>query len=187
MIVDFGGYEPYQPKVPGLYRDLSRRDARNQYNDVMERREERIEQLAGLVGRNGVTFGRTDEALLALGEWYVTSVTPDQSDRSRLSPVWFAVSFDIALLLGEIMIQRVAGLRWEFYVWGKTDMAYQRHVIMGFHTPDPRMNIDPQRVISVIGHRAMNGTELELHAFVGMVQGARKLWDEYPPSGETIA
>lgn len=39
MIVDFGGYEPYQPKVPGLRRDLSRRDARSEYNDVMAWRE----------------------------------------------------------------------------------------------------------------------------------------------------
>jgi hypothetical protein len=44
---------------------------------------------------------------------------------------------DVALFLGDEMIARNPGLRWEFFTWGKRDLSYQRHVIMGFPDEQP--------------------------------------------------
>ena len=185
MIVDFGGYVPYQPTLAVPWHDMERRVARAEYKDVMARRHERIEQLEGLVGRHGLVLGSTDEALNELNDWYVDSVTRSDTEPERLSNVWYGVSFDIGLFLGEVMIERVPGLHWEFYVWGKRSLPYQRHVIMGFHNPKRRLHLDPQWAVSVAGHRAATRIGFDRTCFVDRVRVARKLWDEYPPSGDT--
>ncbi len=46
------------------------------------------------------------------------------------------------------------GLRWEFFTWGKKDVSYQRHVIMGFsRVPSPKYNLDLEAAVAAYGHR----------------------------------
>lgn len=181
MIVDFGGYEPYRPLLAIPPAQMERRDARAQYDDVMARRPERREQLGGLVSRHGLVLDGSDDALAALSEWYVRSVTVSDEGDGRMEPVWYAVAFDFALFVGDTMIERVPGLSWQFFTWIKREVAYQRHVIMGFHTPNKRYNIDLQWATAVAGVRAARGIEHRSTIFLNQIQGAERRWQEYPP------
>src|SRR5262249_24477501 len=71
----------------------------------------------------------------------------------RLAPVWYSIVNDIALFLGDVMIQRHPELRWEFFIWAKKDISYQRHVIMGFNrVSNPKYNIDIDAAVAAYGH-----------------------------------
>ncbi|HEX6443920.1 MAG TPA: hypothetical protein VF053_02450 [Streptosporangiales bacterium] len=82
-------------------------------------------------------------------------------------PDWYSVVNDIALFLGEVMIERHPHLRWEFHTWGKKNASYQRHVIMGFSTEDPRYhtNMDIDRGLAVYGQRIVSGEDVEVDIF----------------------
>jgi hypothetical protein len=53
------------------------------------------------------------------------------------------------------MIERHPNLHWEFFTWGKTNVAFQRHVIMGFETEDPKLrtNINIDRTVVTYAHQ----------------------------------
>jgi hypothetical protein len=72
-----------------------------------------------------------------------------------LLPDWYSVVNDVALFLGDVMIERHPNLHWEFFTWGKKNASYQRPVIMGFGTEDPkfRTNLDVHRGVATYGHR----------------------------------
>lgn len=72
---------------------------------------------------------------------------------------------DVALFLGDLMITRCPQLRWEFFTWGKKDVSYQRHVIMGFSSKNPKVNLDIDAAVAVYGHRIIAGEEVEEDEF----------------------
>ncbi|UOQ87844.1 hypothetical protein MUN74_11075 [Agromyces endophyticus] len=121
----------------------------------METRSARIESLGRLVEGNGVMLATDDAAIQRLNDWFLASVEADPERPGFLLPAWYSVTHDVALFLGEVMIERHPTLRWEFFVWGKTNVAYQRHVIMGFSTEDPKLrtNIDIDRLVATYGHQ----------------------------------
>lgn len=57
------------------------------------------------------------------------------------------------------MIERNPNLRWEFFTWGKSNVAFQRHVIMGLGTEDPKFhtNIDIDQMVTAYAHRIIAG------------------------------
>jgi hypothetical protein len=75
--------------------------------------------------------------------------------------IWYAVSFDIALHLGDVLIERAGTLRWDFFRWGPggrgRDMAYHQAVIMGFSGPEPLLNRDFIDSVPAYGIRCING------------------------------
>jgi hypothetical protein len=69
-------------------------------------------------------------------------------------PEWYSVVNDVALFLGDVILERCPGLRWEFFTGGKKDVAYQRHVIMGFsRVPNSKFNVDIDRNVATYAHR----------------------------------
>lgn len=57
------------------------------------------------------------------------------------------------------MIERHPNLRWELFTWGKTNVAFQRPVIMGFTTEDPKLhtNINIYRMVATYAHQIIEG------------------------------
>jgi hypothetical protein len=111
--------------------------------------------LRQLLRVNGVELANGDAAIQDLNDWFMDGVEADPDNPGRLLPDWYSVVHDIALFLGEVMIERHPNLRWEFFTWGKKNVAYQRHVIMGFTTEDPKFNtnIDIDRSVATYAHR----------------------------------
>jgi len=120
----------------------------------MAEKQARIEMLRQLLKANGVDLSDTDDGILRLNEWFLANVEPDPEQPGRLLPEWYSVVNDVALFLGEVIIERCPGLRWEFFIGGKKDAAYQHHVIMGFsRAPNPKFNVDIDRNVATYGHR----------------------------------
>lgn len=155
MSIDWDGYEIYDPGVTGPLNTLPRAEARQAYTRLMQARPARIEMLRRLLKANGVELGASDAAIQDLNDWFYANVQADPERPGRLLPDWYSVVNDIALFLGDMMIERHPNLRWEFFTWGAKNVAFQRHVIMGFGTEDPKFktNIDIDRMVATYGHR----------------------------------
>lgn len=119
MSIDWNSYELYHPGVSALPNTLSRADARRAYERLMQAKPARIEMLRQLLTANGVELNSTDAAVQDLNDWFYANVEPDPKNPGRLLPDWYSVVNDIALFLGEVMIERHPNLRWEFFTWGQ--------------------------------------------------------------------
>ena len=152
--IDWDGYETYHPGVDGPLNTLPRGEARRAFDMLMEAKSERVEILRRLLGANGVELSSSDQSIQDLNDWFRGNVEPDPETPGRLLPDWYSVVNDVALFLGDVMIERCPGLRWEFFTWGAKNVSYQRHVIMGFsRVADSRYNIDIDRAVAGYGHR----------------------------------
>lgn len=135
--------------------------------------------LRRLLAANGVELETSDDAIQRLNDWFRANVEPDPDHPGRLLPDWYSVVNNVALFLGDVMIERCPGLRWEFYVWGKKNVSYQRHAIMGFsQIPDTKYSIDIDRRVAAYGHQivasrgsvptygqvTVRGTEIDIDA-----------------------
>lgn len=116
--VTWGDYEVYDPGAFGPSNMLSRAEARRALNLLMEAKPRRIGMLRHLLSVNHVELSSADSAIQDLNDWFRLNVEADRNKPGRLTPDWYSVVNDIALFLGDVMIERCPGLRWEFYIWG---------------------------------------------------------------------
>lgn len=154
MTVALDNYEVYHPGAFGPSNTLPRPGARRAFNLLMEAKPQRIGMLHRLLSANGIELSSADTAIQNVNDWFVLNVESDPGKPGRLKPDWYSVVNDIALFLGDVMIERCPGLRWEFYTWGRKNVSYQRPVIMGFtEVPNPKYNIDIDAAVASYGHR----------------------------------
>jgi hypothetical protein len=164
--VVWDGYVPFDPGVRAPLQGLPRREARGAFERSMSEKAERIQMLRGLLQANGVVLEGSDEGVQALNDWFRANVEPNPLEPGRLRNLWYAVVHDIALFLGDVMIERAPGLRWEFYTWGKKNASFQRHVIMGFsRVPNPKYNVDIDAAVATYGQRVVAGLAVNEDAF----------------------
>lgn len=187
MSIDWDAYEPYDPGVSYPPRTLPRAEARRVFKQCMESKPTRLEMLSRLLNANGIQLSSADSSIQDLNEWFVANVKADPEQPGRLLTIWYSVCHDVALFLGDVMIERHPNLRWEFFTWGKTNVAFQRHVIMGFSTEDSKFhtNIDVDRSVSTYAHQivesrgsvptygtvVVRGTEIDLDAVAARHRG----------------
>ena len=171
MTVNWDGYEPYDPGPLG---SLPRRDARPAFDRLMASRWSRIAEVRALMVRNGVQLEADDRpALQTANDWFRAEVEPDPSRPERLRPLWYAVVNDLALVVGEAVVARVPGVHWQFFTAGARDVAYQRHVLMGFSkVPNTRYNFAVDLGRAIYGQRVIAGLPVEPDAFVKWVEAA---------------
>jgi hypothetical protein len=155
MSVNWNSYEIDDAAVSEPANTLPRSEARQAYERLMRTKHTRIEVLRGLLKTNGIQLDSSDAAVQDLNDWFYANIRPDPDHAGRMTPQWYSVASDIALFLGDVMIERSPNLHWEFFTWGKKNVSYQRHVIMGFGTEDPKLktNIDIERRVATYGHR----------------------------------
>lgn len=170
--MNWDSYEAFDPGVARPLAELSRRDARTAFDRLMEARYERIDQLRKLAAANGVDLDAHD-GVQQLNNWFVRSVEPDSSAPGRLDNVWYSVVNDIGLFLGERAIAESGGrLYWEFFTASKKDISYQRHVVVGFDVPNPKLNVDFDLVVGMYGHRVVRGENVEPDFFASLLRSA---------------
>ena len=169
MSVDWEGYEPFDPGVSRPLSEVTKREAREAFRRLMASKGDRIEQLRGLLDRNGVTLSSDDAGLQAVNDWFREEVEGDPGSDGRLRPLWYAVVNDLSLHLGDVIIERSSGLEWVMFDKGRTSVSYQRHVIVGFTgVANPRYNVDIDLLLATYGHRivAREGVERTLVTWV---------------------
>jgi hypothetical protein len=154
VTIEWDGYEIHHPGTMGPQNTLPRAEARRAFERVMNEKSARIAMLGRLLEANGLELTGTDAGIQGLNDWFRANVESDPAEPGRLSPDWYSVAHDVALFLGDVMIARGPGLRWDFFTGGKKDVAYQKHVIVGFtRVPNPKYNIDVDRRVATYGHR----------------------------------
>jgi hypothetical protein len=72
----------------------------------------------------------------------------------RMRPEWHGVVRDLGLFIGETIIGRSDGqLHWAFFEKGRRDVAFQRHVLMGFsRAANPKYNVNPEAIVGMLAH-----------------------------------
>ena len=172
MSVDWADYVPFDPGVDRPLHEVTRRKARAAFQLVMASKEARIEEVRGLLGRNGVTLGSDDTQLQSLNDWFRADVKGDLTT-GRLLPLWYAVVNDVALFLGDVIIERSPGLKWVMFDKGRRAFSYQRHVLVGFSgVPNPNYHVDIDGLLATYGHRVVSRSGVDREAFVGWVESA---------------
>ena len=152
--MEWDHYEIYGPGVAAPLNAVPRAEARRAFDKLMDERSARIEMLRRLLHANGVQLNPADEGIQDLSDWFRANVEADPANPGRLLPEWYSVVNDVALFLGDTIIDRCPGLHWGFFTGGEKDAAYQRHVILGFsQVPDPKFNMDVDRRVAGYAHR----------------------------------
>jgi hypothetical protein len=182
MSINWGEYEVYHPGTFAPVNTLPRSEARLAFVRLMEAKPHRIGMLRGLLVRNGVELTSADSAIHDLNDWFRANVEADPEKPGRLLGEWYSIVNDIALFLGDAIIERCPRLDWEFFVWGKKNVSYQRPVIMGFtKVANAKYNMDIHMVVAAYAHRivasrgsipmygrvAVKGVEIDIDAVIG--------------------
>jgi hypothetical protein len=171
--MDWNGYEPYDPGVFGPLHEQTRAAAKAAFEKLMRSKVERMETLARLMNANGLELDASDSGIQKLDDWFQASVEQDPNgEPGQLRPMWYSVVNDVALFLGDAIIERAPNLEWKFFTFGKRDLAYQRHVIMGFPVANSKYNVDVDRNIAIYGHRIVAGESNREDYFVYLVENA---------------
>ncbi len=187
---NWDGYEIYHPGVFGRAKALPRSEARVAFNRLMTVKVERIEMLRRLLMASGVELSSADSAIQDVNDWFQVSVEADSGKPGRLLAEWYSVVNDLALFLGDVIIERCPRLHWEFFVWGKKNVSYQRPVIMGFSKiANPRYNMDIDMAVATYAHRivasrgsissygrvSIRGVEIDIDAAMADIRGSSEL------------
>ena len=170
MSGNWEGYEPYRPPYRGPLAQLSRREAEESFTAWMAARPDRWKQLRRLLG-DDVSLGEEDKDIQLLNDWFRSSVESSSGDPERLSNRWYAVVNDVAVILGDVLIERCPGLAWEFFTkGGKSDVAYQKHVITGFtKAPNAKFNLDVDRLVATYAYQILAGATVPEDYFVKLL------------------
>ncbi len=151
---NWDGYETYHPGVFGPPKTLPRSEARLAFVRLMTAKPQRIEMLRRLLMASGVELSSADSAIQDVNDWFRVNVEADPDKPGRLLAEWYSVVNDVALFLGDAIIERCPRLHWEFFVWGKKNVSYQQPVIMGFSkVGNPKYNMDIDMVVAAYAHR----------------------------------
>lgn len=171
MTVVWDGYEPYVPPIVGLRHELSRAQAREAYEHLMASKQDRILQLSTLLRANGFELSSSDTAIQQLNDWFRLNVERAEDGSGRLRNIWYAVVNDISLFLGDELISRNPGVRWTLFLSGAKNASYQRHVLAGFaDVPNPKYNVDIDRLIAAYGHRVVSGASVDAEYFLSIIR-----------------
>lgn len=158
------------PLESGELGGMSRKSASREYEHLMAQKSYRIDQLRKLLAANDIELTETLDGVRALEQWYVANVEPDPTGRFVMASIWYSVANDIALFLGDLLIQMRPHLRWDLYTWDKKNISYQRPVVMGFKVPNPRYNVDFNRVVALYGRSIVeNDDDMGPDLFVQML------------------
>lgn len=164
--MQWGNYEPFDPESWGPLQDLPREEARRAFDRLMAARGERIEQLRQLLALQGLELRSDDPSVQELNDWFVDSAERDPRRSTKLEKRWFSVVNDVALYLGELLIERSSGrLRWEFFIGDRStgdrsNVSCQRHVLMGFsRAANPNYRLDVDRLVAAAVRDALSRKE----------------------------
>ncbi|WP_148281461.1 hypothetical protein [Tsukamurella sp. 1534] len=135
--VNWGDYEEYTVISPTRPEDDTRDGARAQYENWLAQKPQRKQQFRKLLELNGIPTGTDDASIQAVNDWFIANVEghnpPIPEAPGMLSSRWYSVVIDIAIYLGDIIIDRYPNLYWQFFTPDDENyFGYQKPVIRGF-------------------------------------------------------
>ncbi len=130
--MQWGTYAIVRIPFPGMDDELARAEARANFEALMAQKAQRIQMLSDLLALNGIALTKDEAGVQELNDFFCDNVSEDPDRPRAVLPEWLSVCFDVALFLGDLLIERHPQLRWDLHVWGKSNINYQHPVIVGF-------------------------------------------------------
>jgi hypothetical protein len=124
-------YAVFQPKLDKPYNLAERKEAKVAYDWFIESIPERIEILQCFVRKCGYPVLEGRDFLPVLNDFYF-SVCSEIAGQEKLGPLELSLANDINMYVGDLLVQEFDNLNWAFHTFGKSDVSYQRPVLMGF-------------------------------------------------------
>lgn len=185
-------FKVYLTTHPGAAR---RKDAKRAHEKLLAECVERIEQLIHLVESDGVEVSFDDSSLQPLNDWFIEQVNtrpPTEAERAheeavlggqvdlvrdyKLSRRTESLIIDIALFIGELLIQAAPHLKWNFVTKPKNDASYQRTVLAGFQSvKNKRYHVDLEGVLVGYAYQIVAGSEHNQKEFVLLYETGLRL------------
>lgn len=140
---NWNGYRPFERvggRIPS--EDLSKEDARARFEQITSSINDRVTELGKLIRANGFELGASPERQAQLMDWLLSSI--EDAGHGDLRPHWQSVLYDVAIFVGESLIQRIPYLTWTFVTKGsrRTVESYQGTVVGGFtKTLSPTLDV----------------------------------------------
>lgn len=138
MSVSWGDYSPFDPGVARPLHEVTGREARAAFRRLMDAKRERGSELRRLLDGNGVVLAGADAGLQLVNDWFLSEVE-GVSGTGRLRSLWYAVVNDLALFLGDVMIERRLNLQWVLFDKRARDVcvsAARDHGVRGRGQPE---------------------------------------------------
>jgi hypothetical protein len=178
----WSSYQRYGSGVEALLGELSPIRALVALERLMLGCDERIAALRALLVAHDIRLDGSDESIRRLNQWFVRNLEGNRQQR-RLLPVWYSVTNDVALFLGQLLIGRTRTLRWLFQIdngslqypaRGLTDRGARTYVHPGLIIAFPvgsdrhyRLHLD--EMVASYGHAVLAGHHVDPDYFLNLL------------------
>jgi hypothetical protein len=147
------GYKIFDPKVDKPLHELSRVEANSAYRWFISQKDKRKTMLMDHAKRNGFPIeGDAKELIENLHEFFVTEVKKEKKGHPPSSYI-FSLCNDIGMLISDLLIEKAPQLSWTMHTAGKTDLSFQRPVIIGFNVKNKNYSVDIDYLLCQYAHR----------------------------------
>jgi hypothetical protein len=167
-------YQLFSLLFAGPFRELTSKQARQQYEWFLSQIPVRLEELRLLIEPYGLSLNYTRESLPALGRWFELQVetrprTPEEMAAERLKePAWlegyvkpwvftertFSICIDTGIYFAELLRHFHPHLQWDLVLKPKNDADLHEPVLVGF---PGRVRLNPTRIIRVLAYKVVDG------------------------------
>ena len=124
---------PFEPKhrLAGIVNELESHEAEGFYERVMDRRAEALSEICEISTLDSADLPLESSQLKYLNQWYCSGIESSE-DPFDLSPNWYSVSLDIALIIGGSVVKQREHLHWAFCRVDEDSISFQMPVLEGF-------------------------------------------------------
>ncbi|MEU5943160.1 DUF6278 family protein [Micromonospora sp. NPDC047548] len=164
-------YLPFTYGVRGRsLREASPEEARTAYRNFLASIDDRLAQLARLVGESGLRLDLTDASVDDLEQWFVSNIERHLDDPRKLSRITNSLAIDLGIYFGEVMIRRSPALAWLQWPDSASPM-FQRQVI-SFSEVDTRdgWGVDICMLVASYGLQYIDGNNPEKRFFSRLIR-----------------
>lgn len=163
-------YSIFDPQVDGPCHLLSRKEARKSFDWFMSQKEVRVKMLSHELERKGFPLPDSHEELCEVFEQVLIQEVAMAG--RKLTGYIYSLCLDIGVYLGEELIRLSPDIRWVLCTFGKTNVYYQRPVLVGFDVPNKTFSYDFDFILcAYINRLATDGDEYGL--VLKMFNGAK--------------
>jgi hypothetical protein len=135
MTISWDDYRPFEwpfeprARLGKRFNELSREAAVTLFERIVSAKDQRKRLLANLLGTNGL---EQPFELSQVNKWYCEKVESAPDAPFDLRPIWYTVSLDIALFLGDRIREHAPNLEWSLCTSPPNGMTYHMPVLAGF-------------------------------------------------------
>ena len=159
----------FDPKINKPLHELTRAEAIEAYEWFMSQRNNRLKMLKLYLKEKNIFLNQDMKSLEELHSFFYNEIIKEGIKEYPSSYI-FSLCNDIGIYISEMIINKTESVKWNFFKWGKTNIAYHRPVLMGFNTRNRRYSVDIDLILCHYAHRLCHGGKKEENMFSKLVE-----------------